>query len=162
MNDLIAVQGALRRSDFEAETLTVDFQSATGCRSCTNASVCGPQDSGTSLPRENTRFEATLLEMQPGEKVEVIVSAASLLRISVLCYLLPACLVVLSAWVATILFPGGGDWAALGAVLVGLSSAAYVLSRVNSGAFGGIPSDFRIRVAIDVYNQPVPMGRRAG
>lgn len=161
MNDLITVQGAVRRSDFEAETLTVDFQSATGCGSCTNASVCGPQDSGTSLPRENTRFEAALLEMQPGEKVEVIVSAASLLRISVLCYLLPACLVVLSAWLATTLFPGGGDWAALGAVLVGLSFAAYVLSRVNSGAFGGIPSDFRMRVAIDVYNQPVPMGRRA-
>jgi len=161
MNDLITVQGAVRRSDYEAEILTVDFQSATGCGSCANAAVCGPEDFGTSIPLENTRFEATLLEMQPGEKVEVIVSVASLLRISVLCYLLPACLVVLSAWLATALFPGRGDWAALVAVLVGLSFTAYLLSRVNSGALGGVPSDFRMRVAIGVYNQPVTRDRRA-
>jgi positive regulator of sigma E activity len=68
---------------------------------------------------------------QAGHPIEAEIPAASLIMLALLCYLVPAFMVVAGAWAATVIFPETGDAAAVAGLVAGLFLTRWIIRAAD-------------------------------
>ena len=125
-------------ADSSSEHIGVMVEQSSSCGSCLSKTACGTgKPSGRIEISVNAAFVGNL---EPGNRLEMMVPAKSLGKMAVLAYLLPALSLFLGAASVASFAPGAGDLAALaGEVMQGAPARFAHAQRLQSPVDLGPP-----------------------
>ena len=119
------ISAAATVADSSSEHIGLMVEQPSSCGSCSSKTACG---TGNPSGRIEISINAAFVDnLEPGNRLEMMVPAKSLGKMAVLAYLLPAVSLFLGAAVVASLAPSAGDLGALAGAALGLLVGCWLL-----------------------------------
>ena len=117
---------------YESGRLHIEMERLEACRACAQKSVCNPAPKSNSLMLEMPVKRTQMDSLSPGDQIVVSVGTTALARMIMLCYLVPAVLMLMGACLGAATMGEYRDLAGVAGAALGLVVGCGLLRLYDS------------------------------